>query len=66
MAYYPNGYHMLTRDLHRKAVLADIATWLSDPRAALPSGNEILPEDNSQAPFCGAQPVEAKPYVDSD
>jgi alpha-beta hydrolase superfamily lysophospholipase len=66
MAYYPNGYHMLTRDLHRETVLADIAAWLLNPSAALPSGDEILTGDNSQAPFCGAQPVEAKPYVDSD
>ncbi len=55
MAYYPDGYHMLTRDLHRATVLADIAAWLADPRAALPSGDEILTGDNSQASFCDAQ-----------
>ena len=52
MVYYPDGYHMLTRDLHRTTVLADIAAWLSNPHAVLPSGDEILTEDNVQASFC--------------
>jgi alpha-beta hydrolase superfamily lysophospholipase len=66
MAYYPNGYHLLTRDLHRKAVVEDIAAWLSNPRAALPSGHEILTDDNLQAPFCAPRPVAATPYADSN
>jgi alpha-beta hydrolase superfamily lysophospholipase len=64
MAYYPDGYHMLTRDLHRQAVLADIAAWLINPRAALPSGYEILTGDDSQAPFCEPQRVKVTPYAD--
>ena len=38
--YYREGYHLLLRDLARAAPLADIAAWLRDPRAALPSGAE--------------------------
>lgn len=34
---YPNGYHMLTRDLQADVVLQDIAAWIIDPSAALPS-----------------------------
>jgi alpha-beta hydrolase superfamily lysophospholipase len=52
MAYYPDGYHMLTRDLHRQIVLTDIAAWLLNPGAALPSGDEILTGNNPRAPFC--------------
>ena len=37
-AVYPSGYHMLTRDLGADVVLKDLATWLLDARAALPSG----------------------------
>lgn len=37
---YPGGYHMLTRDLGAMVVLEDLATWLADPAAPLPSGNE--------------------------
>ncbi len=39
-AYYPQGYHMLTRDFGARAVLGDIVTWVSDHRAPLPSGSE--------------------------
>ena len=40
VAVYPNGYHMLTRDLEAKVVLEDLAAWLADPQAPLPSGDE--------------------------
>ncbi len=40
-ALYPQGYHMLTRDLEGAQVIRDIATWLGDRQAALPSGAEI-------------------------
>lgn len=35
---YPEGYHMLLRDHQAERVLADLASWLSDPAAPLPSG----------------------------
>lgn len=37
-AYYPEGYHMLLRDLQREEVMQDILSWMQDPNAALPSG----------------------------
>ena len=37
-AVYPTGYHMLTRDLGADVVLQDLAGWLLNARAALPSG----------------------------
>jgi acylglycerol lipase len=40
LAYYPAGYHLLLRDHARNVVLADIAAWLADPAAPLPSGAE--------------------------
>jgi acylglycerol lipase len=49
VAVYPNGYHMLTRDLGAGVVLKDLATWLTDPAASLPSG---LDADGRQA-LCG-------------
>lgn len=36
-AYYPHGYHMLLRDLEGKAVDRDVASWVLDRAAALPS-----------------------------
>ncbi|MFP4129898.1 MAG: lysophospholipase [Halorhodospira sp.] len=39
LALYPEGYHMLTRDLQRERVHADLAAWLLDPDGGdLPSG----------------------------
>lgn len=40
VAVYPNGYHMLLRDLGAEAVLDDIAAWITDPKAPLPSGGD--------------------------
>jgi alpha-beta hydrolase superfamily lysophospholipase len=36
-AYYRRGYHMLLRDLEGPLVAGDIAAWVFDPRARLPS-----------------------------
>jgi acylglycerol lipase len=38
IALYPQGYHMLLRDLEGPLVIADVAAWALDPAAALPSG----------------------------
>lgn len=40
MVVYANGYHMLFRDLDGGRVIADIAAWVRDPAASLPSGDE--------------------------
>lgn len=37
-ACYPNGYHMLLRDLQREVVWKDIASWIGNRNAPLPSG----------------------------
>ena len=38
LAWYDHGYHMLLRDLKGPVVVADIASWVTSPRALLPSG----------------------------
>jgi len=40
VAVYPDGYHMLLRDLQAEVVWRDVASWIEDPAAALPSGAE--------------------------
>ena len=40
-AYYPAGYHMLTRFSGSDTVLADVRRFLSDADAPLPSGAEV-------------------------
>jgi acylglycerol lipase len=37
-ALYVNGWHMLLRDLQAQVVIEDIAAWLADSSAPLPSG----------------------------
>jgi alpha-beta hydrolase superfamily lysophospholipase len=41
LVVYGEGWHMLTRDLQAATVLSDLAAWLHDPGATLPSGAEV-------------------------
>jgi alpha-beta hydrolase superfamily lysophospholipase len=38
IAIYPTGYHLLLRDFNQYAVYDDMAAWIRDPAAPLPSG----------------------------
>ena len=42
-AYYPNGYHMLLRDLQAELVFDDVLAFLKDPDAPLPSNVAEVP-----------------------
>lgn len=37
IALYPDGYHMLLRDLHSSVVRQDVVAWIFEPEVALPS-----------------------------
>ena len=41
-SYYPNGYHLLLRDLDRALPIADIIAFMRNPAGPLPSGGEVL------------------------
>ena len=41
LGMYPNGWHLLLRDLGRAAPIGDAIAWIRDPAAALPSGAEL-------------------------
>ncbi|KAK0351408.1 hypothetical protein LTR94_025074 [Friedmanniomyces endolithicus] len=44
-AWYPDGWHLLNRDLEAEVVYRDVLSWLRDPKAALPSGAPpVLPQ----------------------
>ncbi|MCH8214459.1 MAG: alpha/beta hydrolase [Proteobacteria bacterium] len=54
LALYEDGYHMLLRDLQARTVWVDIAAWITDPGAPLPSGADeraatILAKDAAPA-----------------
>ncbi|MBC7135915.1 MAG: hypothetical protein H5U25_09810 [Oceanibaculum nanhaiense] len=53
MALYPEGWHMLLRDLNGPVVLRDVMAWLEDWEAPLPSGSEA--PDGWPDSLCGAQ-----------
>jgi acylglycerol lipase len=43
-AWYPDGWHILNRDLQAETVFRDVEAWLRDPDAPLPSGaGAVLP-----------------------
>jgi alpha-beta hydrolase superfamily lysophospholipase len=46
MILYPDGYHMLTRDLQATVVLRDMMTWMRNQKDRLPSGHEITRHDS--------------------
>jgi alpha-beta hydrolase superfamily lysophospholipase len=41
VAYYPEGYHMLLRDLQRETVYRDITSWMQNRYKPLPSGHDM-------------------------
>jgi alpha-beta hydrolase superfamily lysophospholipase len=49
---YEDGWHMLPRDLQGGLVRDDIVTWLLDPKASLPSGEEVKQGDPRLRRFC--------------
>ncbi|MGH7015488.1 MAG: alpha/beta fold hydrolase [Caulobacteraceae bacterium] len=48
-AYYPQGWHLLLRDLHAEVVWADVLAFIKDPDAPLPSGAPPIPLPHSRA-----------------
>jgi alpha-beta hydrolase superfamily lysophospholipase len=49
IALYKHGYHMLLRDLDAAIVIGDVASWIDDHRAALPSGADRRAKEGSDA-----------------
>ena len=45
LALYPDGWHMLLRDCQAELVWGDVAAWIADAAAPLPSGAEITAAD---------------------
>jgi acylglycerol lipase len=50
IALYPEGHHMLTRDLAGRMPIDDIAAWMAAPDRAIPSGAEIDRAETARAP----------------
>ena len=37
LAYYPDSYHLMLRDLGRRTVIGDVLAWIANPAVRLPS-----------------------------
>ena len=57
-----NGYHMLMRDLDAAVVMSDIAGWIAERRAPLPSGADLY-ADAVLGLGAVAQAVPDKPFA---
>jgi acylglycerol lipase len=55
LALYRDGWHMLPRDLQGERVRADIAAWVADSTAALPSGEEVRLDGGRLQGFCAGR-----------
>jgi alpha-beta hydrolase superfamily lysophospholipase len=55
LVLYPEGYHMLTRDLQAAVVWQDIADWVlgPEPGETVEAGADPLPPQEPDAAFCG-------------
>ena len=53
MLLYPDGFHMLTRDLQADVVLQDVVMWLKDMGSDFPSGLEVDRDAPQLRRVCG-------------
>lgn len=49
---YPDGYHMLMRDLQANVVLQDVVAWVNDQEVSLPSGNTVTKNSDEVSSLC--------------
>jgi alpha-beta hydrolase superfamily lysophospholipase len=55
LAFYKEGYHLLLRDKEGKTVAADVAVWIGNHEAALPSGAEAARSQPDLAGLWGSK-----------
>ena len=55
LAFYEHGYHLLMRDKQGPVVAADIAAWIDNHEAALPSGADAAQSQPKLAALWGAK-----------
>jgi acylglycerol lipase len=55
LAFYKNGYHLLLRDKEGPKVAADVAAWIGEHEAALPSGADVARSQPEIATLWGSE-----------
>ncbi len=61
LAFYKNGYHLLLRDKDGAKVAADVASWIGDHEAALPSGADVARSQPELAALWGSERARQEP-----
>jgi len=62
LAFYKDGYHLLLRDKAGPAVAADVAVWIFDHEAALPSGADATKAQPEMAVLWGSKRTPANGF----
>ena len=55
LAFYKEGYHLLLRDKDGKTVASDVAAWIANPAAPLPSGADAARSQPALARLWGTR-----------
>ena len=55
LAFYKNGFHLLLRDKNGPKVAADVAAWIGDHEATLPSGADVARSQPEIATLWGSE-----------
>ncbi len=55
LAFYKNGYHLLLRDKNGAKVAKDVAAWVDNHEAALPSGADVAHSQPEVAAIWGSE-----------
>lgn len=64
IAIYPDGYHMLMRDLQAAVVLGDVAAWVERHTMPLPSGADRRAAEVLAGIMSGREPLEVRRHGD--
>ena len=55
LAFYKNGFHLLLRDKNGPKVAADVAAWIGNHEATLPSGADVARSQPEIATLWGSE-----------
>ena len=58
LVLYPDGYHMLSRDLQGDVVIRDMRAWIQDQAASLPSGHEMIRDTSRLSALDGCEQLQ--------
>ncbi|MCW8964429.1 MAG: lysophospholipase [Gammaproteobacteria bacterium] len=55
LVLYPDGYHMLSRDLQGEVVIQDMLAWIHNQQSGLPSSHEVVQDTSRLSALRGCE-----------